>query len=120
MEGARALAALASYFATPWNVGLLASAKTHGLAAAGFAAIAGGAAIGSNAIGGASAGGASAGGSTPPTARQLSGPSGSQNAGPTTINTNFVANGPMSRVLAREFRAGNDDLRRRAATGAAA
>jgi hypothetical protein len=58
MEGARAVAALASYLFTPWNASLLASAKTHALAAAGFAAIAGGAAIGASAIGGGGGGGA--------------------------------------------------------------
>lgn len=60
MEGARALAALGAYFFTPWNASLLASAKTHALAAAGFAAIAGGAAIGASAIGGGGGGAGSA------------------------------------------------------------
>lgn len=67
MEGARAVAAFATYLFNPFNVAALASSKTHLVAAAGFAAIAGGAALGANALGtGAGGGGAGAAGAGAP------------------------------------------------------
>jgi hypothetical protein len=69
MEGARAVAAFATYLFNPFNVAALASSKTHLVAAAGFAAIAGGAALGANALGtGAGGGGAGAAGAGAPPA----------------------------------------------------
>lgn len=121
MESARAIAALGKYLTTPWAGNLLASAKAHGLAALKFGAIAGGAALGANALGGASKAGATAAGNRAPTARDLESPARQREAaGPTTINTNFVAGGPLSRVMAREYALSEGDFRRRSALGAVA
>lgn len=95
----------------------LAAAEASFASAAVWAGIAGGAAIGAAATGGFGKGGAgdSTGSGREPTARDLGGPAaGAAAAGPTTLNVNWVANGPMTRVLARETQVGNDLLRRRA------